>query len=243
MNLKSNLLSLSAETLRAVNRTEEALPHDALDGPSSWDVWNAADAVTHCAAWLETDRKRLDDPQQIIPILSEEELEQINRDIFNTHKHTAWVDAKTHLTETVDRIRTRLDLMSDHQLRLTVKYSDGRERPLWWSLAGHLGLHVGWHIGILMRRQGMMDVAVAIVEGIVATSRTLSDDPRWLAANCYDLAVSYAQADRPLDALRELEASVAFNPAIREVAPEDEELKTLWERQDFRRLTGQTGSR
>ena len=78
---------------------------------------------------------------------------------------------------------------------------------------------------------------------IVATSRTLSDDPRWLAANCYDLAVSYAQADRPVDALRELEASVAFNPAIRDIAPEDEELQILWEREDFRRVIEQPGSR
>jgi hypothetical protein len=238
MNFKSILMSLSAEMIRAVNRTEDALPQDALEGPSSWEVWNAADAVTHCAAWLEKDRRRLDNPDEMIPIISDEELVEINRHIYETHQGTAWANAKEKLEHTRARITARLDSMSEDELRATLKYSDCRQRPLWWSPAGHLGLHVAWHLGIILNRHGSADLSVTIAEDIVSISKTLGDDPKWLSANSYDLAVSYARAGRLLEALGELKASLSFNPAVRDFAKQDEELQILWDREDFRRLTG-----
>jgi hypothetical protein len=236
MNHKPAVLSLAEKMISTVARTEQAIPATALDAPSSWETWNAADALYHCAAWLEKDLHRLHNPGEIIPIFDSEELEKVNREIYLRHRGRTWADAKAELERIVGDIIAKIESMSEGELNQTLKYRDGRTRPLWWGVAGHLGLHVAWHLGMVLRRAGRIELSVSVTEDIVAESQVLSDDARWLAANRYDLAVAYAQAGRAEDALRELAESFRLNPGIREFAPEDDDLEPLWENDDFRRL-------
>jgi hypothetical protein len=236
MHRKQILEALTEQCTAAVRRTGEALDQKNLEGESSYEVWNGADAITHCAEWLEIDRKRMDNPDEVIPIMQPGDLERINRGFYDEHRGTSWGEAKSMLTRTVASIYQKIDAMGDAGLNRTLSYSDGRQRPLWWGLAGHLGLHVGWHLGIILRRGHQTELSVSLVKDFVDSSVKLSDDPKWLSANHYDLAVAYAQARRPLDAIAELDKSFSLYPQNRKIAVEDEDLEPLWERDDFKQL-------
>lgn len=237
MNRIQILKTLAAECKTAVLQTENALVAKDLEGESSWEIWNAADAVTHCTEWLAIDVGRMDKPDEVIPIMQPGDLERINRDFYARHQGKPWAEAKLLFTRTADRISEKFDAIGQAGLNRTLSYSDGRQRPLWWSPAGHLGMHVAWHLGIILRRGRKIELSVSLAEDIVGRSVMISDDPKWLSANHYDLAVAYAQALRPIEAMTELEKSFSLYPQNRQIAPEDDDLEPLRDRDDFKRLT------
>ncbi|AHC14122.1 TPR end-of-group domain-containing protein [Salinispira pacifica] len=238
MSRKAALAALADEMITSVNRAGNELPVAALDGPGSWEVWNCADAVSHCSAWLEQDLDRLKSPGQVIPIIESDELEQTNRKIYEKYQKLPWVKAKEMLVQITADISREVKSMTEAELDQTGSYSDGRTRPLWWGMAGHLGLHVAWHLGIVLRRHDLEELSVSITEDVVARSAALSDNPMWLAANHYDLAAAYAQTEHPEEAMQELEESFRHNPGLREFASEDDDLQNLRYRDDFRELAG-----
>lgn len=236
MNRIPAIRALADNLHSAITRVESALPSHALDGDGSWEAWNAADAMNHCAWWLGRDLQLLDNPGETIPIIDSGELERMNREIYELHRGQAWADARNLLLGTAGELAARIESMTEDQVTRILTYSDGRQRPLWWGLSGHLGLHVAWHLGIVLRLHGQGELLVSISEDTVSRSKALSDDPRWLAANHYDLAVAYAWAQRPLDAVGELKESFRLVPENRDSALEDDDLESLRDREDFQAL-------
>jgi hypothetical protein len=123
---------------------------------------------------------------------------------MNVLMRKSWDDAKNFLTQTFNDLRKRIQAMEPGELDRPLAYSDGTERPLWRGLGGQVGLHLSWHLGILLFRHGSASTAVEIEESVFSLSRDLGDDDAWKAVNHYDLACAYAQAGQEDNALKEL---------------------------------------
>lgn len=233
MNRTARMIELAREMPVAVRVLQDGVPPGDLDGPSTWEIWNPADALTHCAEWLRVDLERVARAGELVPVMKEGELEVKNREFYAAHAGKTWDEATARFGETADAVLGLLQHADEGLVETAVRYSNGTERPIWRSLAGHCGLHISWHLGIILGRHGASSAALEYAQRVHKLSLPIGEDARWKAANQYDLAVSYAWAGHPSDALRELRNAFAHQPDLREFAGTDEDLVSLRDRDDF----------
>jgi tetratricopeptide (TPR) repeat protein len=75
-------------------------------------------------------------------------------------------------------------------------------------------------------------------EAIVTLNKALDLAPNY-AVNIYNRACIYCLKGDTINALADLEKAISLNPRFKSYAAKDEDFKTLWDNEDFKKLTSQ----
>jgi hypothetical protein len=227
MGRRSCLAAIVEHGVTAVEDLDRNLPREARDSDSTWERWCPRDAVCHVAEWLLRDLTRLKETTRPLPTTPDEEVDQVNRVIYDRHRDTAWSDALVFFRSVMNECQTYLESLTDEQLDEEIERADGTSRPVWRIIGGHAGFHLSLHFAAVYRRAGMPDDGTAMERLTSRLVGGLDDSDEWQAVTQYNLACNYSFCGDVPMAIRLLREAFRLNPELVEWSRTDPDLENV----------------
>jgi len=229
------VVELGLESCRTVADRIEPRERDRA---GTYEKWSSKDGLAHIAEWLDRDLSRLAMASDPLPSVTEDELADVNRAIFDKHSGKSFDEVLQFVEETFAKARELCDSMSDEDLRRQRHFSDGTDRPAWRMVAGHALMHAVPHLTLICRRVGIEGLSENMETRTAAALLKLDDNPTFVGTVQYNLACHYALSGAEDKALELLKDAFAKEPPLKEFARSDSDLDGLRGSTAFKELLG-----
>ena len=195
-----------------------------------YERWGPIDFIAHSAAYIDRRVKILSDPEAVKTIDNGDELDDMNRSIFEAHLDSAWEDVVGMLKSGLASLREVAIEKSEAELSAPDPLSP--ERPVWRGVAFYGIVHTLSHLGLALVREGNNDKAVSLQRQMTQNLKAISDSKPWTALIEYNHARILALTQDP-EALEHLNRAIAIDPAFAKRAEHDPDFISIRDRIEF----------
>lgn len=235
-NKREQLIELMQVSYRQQKAYLESLTEDELLQPSDIKDWSPKDVIAHVIHWDAETAGELEDPDQVDKQASGAGVDHINAEIWQKYTTVTWAELKEKLDKVNQDLIANLDKISEEQLTDQERYEWTNGRPLWQRVTFGCFYHPLQHVAELFARRGQQDIANEIQEQTAEMQMTLLESDTWQGTVLYNLGCFYAVTGQDALALEKVGQGIERYPYLKEWAPQDSDLKTLWEKPEFQAL-------
>ena len=226
MGIKEQL----TEALSAMQEQTKGLATWVADskrtGSGDYEHWGPKDLLAHAAEWTQRRIAQLKDPDYVEPVQGLDQLERVNRELFERHRDTSWDDVIQMLHSGVETLAGEVAGRSETELVA----EDGRSgdgHPVWRGIAFYGIVHSLTHIAQALVRSGNSDTAVRLQTAMTPPLLAIDGSEAWTATIEYNLGRVFALAGNREEAAKQVKLAIAKSPDLAERAANDPDFESI----------------
>lgn len=234
MDAKTQLLKLLECASVEEQKLIQSLSEKERSVAGTLEQWSAKDMIAHIAAWKEEMVRRLTDKNISSLPNDMEEIDKINAEIFEEHRHQSWdeiLDLSKQAYQSLVKHTQSLDDCSNTQ---AFPWQGGS--PLWRWIVGNGYIHPIMHFAQFYIGRGDIRSAVKIQKQTTVMLKPFDEGPAWQGVVQYNLACVYTQAGEKQKAISGLRQAFKLNPGLMEYSKSDPDLAAIREEPAFQAL-------
>jgi hypothetical protein len=187
--------------------------------------WSPKDLLAHVGAWWGRQGGRFARVARGEQPDTFDWTDAENAETFAANRNRPWDAVSAEVVAAYATLLEAVHALSLEDLTDPTRVGAMYGRPLWRLVVGNGYRHPQTHLAEHYVQRGEIGRATQLREAMAAAlSRRL---PELRATELYNLACFYATVGRPADALAQLGAAVAVEPALREAARQDHDLDVV----------------
>jgi len=234
MAANTQLLKLLERASLEEQKLINSLSEKERSAVGTLEQWSAKDMIAHVAAWIEEMAQRLTDTKSDASPNAMEEIDKINAEIFEQHRHQSWAEILDLTEQAYHSLVKQTQSLDDLSSTQAFPWQGGS--PLWRWIVGHGYTHPIMHLAQFYIGRGDIRSAVIIQEEATEMLMLFDEGPTWQGVVRYNLACVYTQAGEKQKAISELRQAFQLNPGLKEHSKSDPDLAAIQDAPEFQAL-------
>ena len=234
MDAKTQLLKLLERASLEEQKLIKSLSEKERSAVGTLEQWSPKDMIAHVAAWKEEMAQRLTDTKTDTLPDAMEEIDKINAEIFEQHRHQSWAEILDLTKRAYHSLVKQTQSLDDLYNTQAFPWQGGS--PLWRWIVGHGYTHPIMHLAQFYIGRGDIRSAVKIQEEATEVLMPFDEGPAWQGVVRYNLACVYAQGGEKQKAISGLRQAFQLNPGLMEYSKSDPDLAAIQEAPEFQAL-------
>jgi len=234
MDANTQLLRLLERASLEEQKLIKSLSEKERSAVGTLEQWSAKDMIAHVAAWKEEMAQRLTNTKTDASPNAMEEIDKINAEIFEQHRHQSWAEILDLTERAYHSLVKQTQSLDDLYNTQAFPWQGGS--PLWRWIVGHGYTHPIMHLAQFYIGRGDIRSAVIIQEEATEMLMPIDEGPAWQGVVRYNLACVYTQAGEKKWAISELRQAFQLNPGLKEYSKSDPDLAAIQDVPEFQAL-------